>query len=57
MPSPAWAVFFIDEFNQPASGDIHIPGIKTFAYAKVNAALVVKTPEEVARRQQLFAGG
>ena len=29
------------------SGDIHIPGIKTFAYAKVNAALVVKTPEEV----------
>ena len=29
------------------SGDIHIPGIKTYAYAKVNAALVVKTPEEV----------
>ena len=29
------------------SGDIHIPGIKTYAYAKVNAALVVKTPKEV----------
>lgn len=29
------------------SGDIHIPGIKTFAYAKLNAALVEKTPEEV----------
>jgi glutathione S-transferase len=29
------------------SGDIHIPGIKTFAYANLNAALVEKTPEEV----------
>lgn len=30
------------------SGDIHLPGIKTFAYAKQHAANVVKTPEEVA---------
>lgn len=35
------------------SGDIHIPGIKTYAYAKVNAALVVKTPEEVALYRSL----
>ena len=35
------------------SGDIHIPGIKTFAYAKVNAALVEKTPEEVALYRKL----
>ena len=35
------------------SGDIHIPGIKTYAYARVNAALVVKTPEEVARYREL----
>lgn len=35
------------------SGDIHIPGIKTYAYAKVNAALVVKTPEEVALYRKL----
>jgi glutathione S-transferase len=31
------------------SGDIHIPGIKTFACANLNAALVEKTAEEVAR--------
>ena len=35
------------------SGDIHIPGIKTYAYAKVNAALVVKTPEEVELYREL----
>ena len=35
------------------SGDIHIPGIKTFAYARRNAALVVKSPEEVALYRQL----
>ena len=35
------------------SGDLHIPAIKTFAYAKVNAALVVKTPEETARYRRL----
>ncbi len=35
------------------SGDIHIPGIKTFAYAKVNAALVEKTPEEAALYRKL----
>jgi GST-like protein len=35
------------------SGDIHIPGIKTFAYAKVNAALVEKTAEEVALYRKL----
>jgi glutathione S-transferase len=35
------------------SGDLHIPAIKTFAYAKVNAALVVKTPEEVALYRKL----
>ena len=35
------------------SGDIHIPGIKTYAYAKVNAALVQKTPEEVAKYRAL----
>jgi glutathione S-transferase len=30
------------------SAEIHIPGVKTFAYAKLNAALVEKTPQEVA---------
>ena len=35
------------------SGDIHIPGIKTFAYASLNAALVEKTPEEVALYRKL----
>ena len=35
------------------SGDIHIPGIKTYAYAKVNAALVVKTAEEVSLYRKL----
>lgn len=30
------------------SGDIHMPGIKTFAYAKAHAGNVVKTAEEVA---------
>ncbi|HTW37152.1 MAG TPA: glutathione S-transferase family protein [Steroidobacteraceae bacterium] len=35
------------------SGDIHIPGIKTFAYAKLNAALVEKTPEEAALYREL----
>ena len=35
------------------SGDIHIPGIKTFAYAKVNARLVEKTPEEAALYRKL----
>ncbi len=29
------------------SGGLHIPAIKTFAYAKLNAGLVVKTPQEV----------
>jgi glutathione S-transferase len=29
------------------SGALHVPAIKTFAYAKVNASLVVKTPQEV----------
>jgi glutathione S-transferase len=35
------------------SGSIHIPGIKTFAYAKLNAALVEKTAEEVALYRKL----
>ena len=35
------------------SGELHIPAIKTFAYAKVNAALVVKTAEEVALYRKL----
>ena len=35
------------------SGDIHIPGIKTFAYAKLNAALVAKTAEEAALYRKL----
>ena len=35
------------------SGDIHIPGIKTFAYAHLNAALVEKTPEEAALYRKL----
>lgn len=35
------------------SGDIHIPGIKTFAYANLNASLVEKTPEEVALYRKL----
>jgi len=35
------------------SGDIHIPGIKTFAYAKSHAATVVKSPEEVALYRSL----
>lgn len=35
------------------SGEIHIPGIKTFAYAKRNAALVEKTAQEVALYRQL----
>ncbi len=30
------------------SADIHIPGVKTFAYAKMNAALVQKTEQEAA---------
>jgi glutathione S-transferase len=35
------------------SGDMHVPAIKTYAYAKVNAALVVKSPEEVALYRKL----
>jgi glutathione S-transferase len=35
------------------SADIHIPGIKTFAYAKINARLVEKTPEETALYRSL----
>jgi glutathione S-transferase len=35
------------------SGDIHMPGIKTFAYAKSHAKNVVKTPEEVALYRSL----
>lgn len=35
------------------SGDLHIPAIKTFAYVKLNAALVVKTPEELALYRSL----
>jgi len=35
------------------SGEIHIPGIKTFAYAKLNAALVQKTAEEAALYRRL----
>lgn len=35
------------------SGSLHIAGIKTFAYAKLNAALVEKTPEEVALYRKL----
>ncbi len=35
------------------SGDIHMPGIKTFAYAKAHAANVVKTPDEVALYRSL----
>jgi glutathione S-transferase len=35
------------------SGDLHIPAIKTFAYANLNAALVTKTPEEVALYRKL----
>jgi len=35
------------------SGDIHIPGIKTFAYAQLNAALVQKTPAEAALYRKL----
>jgi glutathione S-transferase len=35
------------------SGDIHMPGIKTFAYAKSHAKTVVKTPEEVALYRSL----
>ncbi len=35
------------------SGDIHMPGIKTFAYAKSHAANVVKTDEEVALYRSL----
>lgn len=35
------------------SGDIHMPGIKTFAYARRHAKNVVKTPEEVALYRSL----
>ena len=35
------------------SGDIHMPGIKTFQYVKVNSKLLKKTDEEVARYRQL----
>jgi glutathione S-transferase len=35
------------------SGDLHIPAIKTFAYVHLNAALVVKTPEELALYREL----
>lgn len=35
------------------SGDLHIPAIKTFAYVKLNAALVVKTPEELTLYRKL----
>lgn len=35
------------------SGDIHMPGIKTFQYVKVNAKMLQKTEEEVARYRQL----
>ncbi len=35
------------------SGDLHIPGIKTFQYYKLNAALLHKTDEELARYKKL----
>ena len=35
------------------SGDIHMPGIKTYAYARQHAKNVVKSPEEVARYRAL----
>ncbi len=35
------------------SGDLHIPGIKTFQYYKLNAALLVKTDEELALYRKL----
>ena len=35
------------------SGDLHIPGIKTFQYYKLNAALLEKTDEELALYRKL----
>ena len=35
------------------SGDLHIPGIKTFQYYNLNAALLEKTDEELARYRRL----
>lgn len=35
------------------SGDLHIPGIKTFQYYKLNAALLEKTDEELALYRRL----
>ncbi len=35
------------------SGDIHMPGIKTFQYVKVNSKLLQKTEEEVERYRRL----
>lgn len=35
------------------SGDIHLPGIKTYAYARQHAKNVVKSPEEVSRYRSL----
>ncbi len=35
------------------SADMHVPAVKTYMYAKVNAALLAKTPDEIARYCQL----
>jgi glutathione S-transferase len=34
-------------------GDLHLPAVKTYAYARLHAANVVKTPEEVALYRKL----
>ena len=58
FPEPGFRA--VDDDRQPEidywlkmSGDLHLPGIKTFQYYKVNAALVAKTDDEVARYNKL----
>ncbi len=53
MTYPWQAFFFKQEMWLHRSGDIHMPGIKTYAYAKRHAANVVKTPAEVALYRSL----
>jgi GST-like protein len=52
LPASEAARLKLDEWLQ-LSGDIHMPGIKTFQYKKVNSRLMKKTPEEVALYRRL----
>jgi glutathione S-transferase len=52
LPASEAARLTVDEWLH-LSGDIHMPGIKTFQYRKVNSRLMRKTPEEVARYRRL----